>query len=124
MRETKLFLAGAWEDGDDAVVLRSPWDGEPVSRAARAGPPTLERAAVAAAKAAATTAALTAERRATILEAARADLLSRKEEVARAIVEEAGKPLSLARGEVDRVGDTLLAAAHVARFPDAAQGEY
>ena len=63
-------------------------------------------------------AALSAERRAAILEAARADLLARKEEVARAIVEEAGKPISLARGEVDRAGDTLLAAAHVARFPE------
>ncbi len=89
-----------------------------MSRVARAGPPTLERAAHAAAKAAPATAALPAERRAAILEAARTDLLSRKEEVARAIVDEAGKPLALARGEVDRAGDTLLAAAHVARFPE------
>ncbi len=118
MRETKLFLAGTWEDGDDEVVLRSPWNGSSVSRVARAGPATLERAAEAAAKAAPAIAALTAERRAAILEAARADLLGRKDEAARAIVDEAGKPLSLARGEVDRAGDTLLAAAHVARFPE------
>lgn len=118
MRETKLYLAGTWEDGDGVTEIRSPWDGIPISRVARAGPPTLERAARAAAKAAPETAALSAETRAAILEAARADLLSRKEEIVRAIVEEAGKPLSLARGEVDRAGDTLLAAAHVARFPD------
>jgi aldehyde dehydrogenase (NAD+) len=118
MRETKLFLAGTWEDGDGTAEVRSPWDGTPVSRVARAGPPTLERAVAAAKKAAPETAALTADRRAAILEAARADLLSRKEEVARAIVDEAGKPVSLARGEVDRAGDTLLAAAHVARFPE------
>lgn len=118
MRETKLFLAGSWEEGDDEVVLRSPWDATPVSRVARGGACTLERAAEAAAKAAPAVAGLGAERRATILEAARADLLGRREEVALAIVEEAGKPLSLARGEVDRAGDTLLAAAHVARFPE------
>lgn len=118
MRETKLFLAGVWEDGDDTVVVRSPWDGSPVSRVARAGPPTLDRAAEAARKAAPATAALSAEKRAAILEAARADLLLRKDEIAQAIVEEAGKPLTLARGEVDRAGDTLLAAAHVARFPE------
>lgn len=118
MREVKLFLAGAWEDGEDAVEIRAPWDGAAVSRVARGGGATLERAAEAAAKAATATASLPAERRATILEAARADLLARKEEVARAIVEEAGKPLALARGEVDRAGDTLLAAAHVARFPE------
>ena len=118
MRETKLFLAGAWEEGDAASEIRSPWDGTPVSRVGRAGPPTLRRAAEAAAKAAPAVAVLAAERRAAILEAARADLLSRKEEIARAIAEEAGKPITLARGEVDRAGDTLLAAAHVARFPE------
>lgn len=118
MRETRLFLAGTWEDGEGAAEIRSPWDGAPVSRVARAGAPTLERAAEAAAKAAPGMAALGAERRAAILEAARADLLARKEEVARSIQEEAGKPIALARGEVDRAGDTLLAAAHVARFPE------
>ena len=117
MRETKLFLAGAWEDGDESVEIRSPWDGAAVSRVARTRAATLERAAASAAAAAPATAALGAERRAAILEAARADLLSRKEEVARSIEEEAGKPITLARGEVDRAGDTLLAAAHVARFP-------
>ena len=118
MRETKLFLAGTWEDGDGVAEIRSPWDGEPVSRVARAGPPTLERAAESATKAALGMAALTAETRAVLLEAARADLLAHKEEVALAIVDEAGKPLTLARGEVDRAGDTLLAAAHVARYPE------
>lgn len=118
MRETKLFLAGVWQEGDDTVVVRSPWDGSPVSRVARAGPPTLDRAAEAALRATRAMAALGAEKRAAILESARADLLGRKEEVARAIVEEAGKPVALARGEVDRAGDTLLAAAHVARFPE------
>ncbi len=118
MRETRLFLAGVWEEGDDATVVRSPWDGSPVSRVARAGPSTLDRAAEAALGAARAMAALAAEKRAAILEAARADLLGRKEEVARAIVEEAGKPIALARGEVERAGDTLLAAAHVARFPE------
>ncbi len=117
MRETRLLLAGAWEEGDERVVVRSPWSGEPVSRVAWAGPPTLERAAAAAAKAAPEMAAFAPDRRAAILEAARADLLARKDEVAASIVDEAGKPLSLARAEVDRAGDTLLAAAHVARFP-------
>ncbi len=77
MRETKLFLAGSWEEGDGTSDLLSPWDGAPVSRVAKAGPPTLERAAEAAAKAEAEMAALPADRRAAILEAARADLLSR-----------------------------------------------
>lgn len=118
MREQKLFLAGRWEDGDGTAAVRSPWDGAVVAHVAKAGPATLGKAAEEAARAAPATASTSPEKRAAILEAARADLLARREEVARAIVEEAGKPLSLARGEVDRAGDTLLAAAHVARFPE------
>ena len=45
MREQKLFLAGSWIDGEDALVVRSPWDGSTVARVARGGPATLERAA-------------------------------------------------------------------------------
>lgn len=118
MREQKLFLAGSWSDGEDELLVRSPWDGRPVARVARGGPATLERAAESAARSAGAIAALAPERRAAILEAARADLLARKEEVAAAIVEEAGKPLTLARAEVDRAADTLLASAHVARYPE------
>jgi NAD-dependent aldehyde dehydrogenases len=92
MREQKLFLAGSWSDGEDALVVRSPWDGATVARVARGGPATLKRAAEAAERSAGAIAALPPERRAAILEAARADLLARKEEVAATIVEEAGKP--------------------------------
>lgn len=120
MREAKLFLAGAWEDGEDSFEVRSPWDGAVVSRVARGGARTLERAAETASAAASAVATLTPERRAAILEGARADLLARKEEVAAAILEEAGKPLALSRAEVERAGDTLLAAARVARFPEVA----
>ena len=118
MREQKLLLSGSWEDGEDAVVVRSPWNGREVSRVARGSVATLGRAAEAAVRAAPEIAALSPERRAAILEGARSALLERREEVVRAIVEEAGKPLSLARGEVDRAADTLLASAHVARFPE------
>jgi len=118
MREQKLFLAGSWSDGEDELVVLSPWDGRPMASVARGGPATLERAAEIAARSAGAIAALAPERRAAILEAARADLLARKEEVAAAIVEEAGKPLTLARAEVDRAADTLLASAHVARYPE------
>ncbi len=118
MREQKLFLAGSWSDGDDALVVRSPWNGSTVARVARGGAATLERAAEAATRSAGAIAVLSPERRAAILEAARADLLARKEEVAAAIVEEAGKPVVLARAEVDRAADTLLASAHVARYPE------
>ena len=119
MRAPKLFLAGRREAGGAGdLPVASPYDGHQVASVARASMAQIGEAADAAASAAKTMAALSPERRAAILEGARAALLERKEEVARILVEEAGKPITLARAEVDRAADTLLAAAHVARYPE------
>jgi len=119
MRAPKLFLAGRREAGGAGdLPVASPYDGHQVASVARASMAQIGEAAAAAASAAKTMAALSPERRAAILEGARAALLERKEEVARILVEEAGKPITLARAEVDRAADTLLAAAHVARYPE------
>jgi len=117
MRGMKLYLAGSWENGNASYEVTSPWGGRAVSRVARAGREELERAAHAAAKAAPVMAALEPARRAAILEAVAAGVLDRKEELAQVLVEEAGKPLSLARAEVDRCADTFTEAAAVARHP-------
>ena len=75
MREMKLFLAGRWEDGDGTASVRSPWDGRPSRRwRGRArprsnGPRSTRR------KRRRRRPLCTAEKRASILEAARADLL-------------------------------------------------
>ena len=119
MRAPKLFLAGRREAGGAGdLAVASPFDGTQVANVARASSAQIGEAADAAASAAKTMAALSPERRAAILEGARAALLERREEVARILVEEAGKPITLARAEVDRAGDTFLAAAHVARYPE------
>jgi acyl-CoA reductase-like NAD-dependent aldehyde dehydrogenase len=121
MRREKLLLAGQWSGGDAGTLdVRSPWDGRAVARVARAGTAQLRQAAEAAAAAAPELAALAPERRAAILEDARARLLARRETAARALADEAGKPITQARAEVDRAGDTFRAAAHVARHPEMA----
>lgn len=118
MREAKLFLAGSRESGVRTIEVLSPFDRSPVTTLDLAGPEQLEAAAEAAAKAAEPTAALSPAQRATILERARRGIDARRDELVEAIVEEAGKPLRLARVEVDRARDTLLAAADVARYPE------
>ncbi len=118
MRDLKVFLAGEWVDGDDRLEVRSPFDGRPVSTVDRGGPATLERAAQAAVMAAPVMAALAPAARGAILEHAGALLVERREELARAICEEAGKPVDLARAEADRAADTVAEAAHVARHPE------
>ena len=118
MRVRKLFLGGHWDEGAaGALAIASPFHGNQVAKVARASAAQIAAAADAATAAARTMAELSPERRASILEGARAHLLAHKEEIAALVVEEAGKPVSLARAEVDRAADTFLAAAHVARYP-------
>jgi len=118
MREQQLFLNGQWQDGDDVIMVRSPFDGREVARVARGGPDLLERAAATAARAAEATAAIPPSERGAILEGASALVLEDREELAAVISEEAGKPIRLALAEADRCADTLAEAAAVARHPE------
>jgi acyl-CoA reductase-like NAD-dependent aldehyde dehydrogenase len=62
---------------------------------------------------------LAPHRRAAILETASLEVTRRRDELARVIVEEAGKPVTLARLEAERCAETLADAARVARTPHA-----
>jgi len=117
MREHGLFVAGRWQEGAGAAPVRSPFDGREVARVARAGAPQLQSALDAAADARDTMAALPPHRRAAILERAAAELAARREELAQVMVEEAGKPVTLARIEAERCCETFAEAARVARSP-------
>ncbi|NOZ78333.1 MAG: aldehyde dehydrogenase family protein [Acidobacteria bacterium] len=117
MREMKLFLAGRWVDGEDVIEVHSPYDGRVVSRVSRGGATQLEAAAAAAGRFAPAMARMAPWKRAAILERAAALIHEQKEALAQAISEEAGKPISLARGEAGRCYDTFTEAARVARDP-------
>ena len=105
--------------GDEVVTgnwieVRSPWSGELLGRVAKAGPAEVERAIAAAAAGFEETRALPGHRRAEILRSIRDALERRKEEVARAIVAEAGKPVRFAQAEVERGLTTLRLASEEA----------
>ncbi len=118
MRKHGFFLAGVTvEDGEIFEVL-SPFDGHPVAEVVRGGPDELEWAAAAAETAAPRIAALTPAERAAVLRRAAALVSEEREDLAQSISEEAGKPITLARGEVDRCIDTLTEAATVAAHPE------
>jgi acyl-CoA reductase-like NAD-dependent aldehyde dehydrogenase len=118
MRTQQLFLAGQFTEGTDTLSVPSPFDGREVARVARGGPEVLEAAAEAAEHAALPMARLSPAGRGAILEGAAARVRERREELARVISEEAGKPILLARIEADRCADSLTEAAFVARHPE------
>jgi glyceraldehyde-3-phosphate dehydrogenase (NADP+) len=117
MRELGLFIAGGWREGDGPITVRSPFDGREVARCARAGPARLGEALDAAAAAREAVARLPLHERAAILERASAAVRERRDELAQVLVEEAGKPIALARVEAERCAETLADAARVARTP-------
>ena len=118
MREMQLFLGGRWLDGNNEMTVRSPFDGREVARVARGGPEELELAAAMAERTAVTMAELPPSERAAILEGAAALVLEHRDDLAKVISEEAGKPIGLALIEADRCTDTLTEAAAVARHPE------
>lgn len=118
MREMQLLLGGRWIDGDDSIVVRSPFDGREVSRVARGGPEILDSAAAIAERSAEIIGAVPPSERANILEGTAALVLEHRDELATSVSEEAGKPITLARIEVERCADTLTEAAAVARHPE------
>jgi glyceraldehyde-3-phosphate dehydrogenase (NADP+) len=119
MREHGIFIGGRWQTGSGAFLVHSPYDHAEVARIARAGDGELSAALDAAEGARAALAELAPHRRAVILETAGREVARRRDELAQVIVEEAGKPVTLARLEVERCAETLADAARVARTPHA-----
>ena len=95
----------------ETIEIRSPWDGSPVAIVHRAGPAEVERAIAAAVEAFEETRRLPSWRRAEVLLAIAAGIAERREELARTIALEAGKPIKTARVEVDRGAFTFTIAA-------------
>jgi glyceraldehyde-3-phosphate dehydrogenase (NADP+) len=107
----KLFIGGKWIETSEISAVINPYDGSTVGEMFQAGPPEMEHAIDAAEKAFETTRKLPSYRRAEILRKVADRLLSRKEEIARTMTLESGKPIQYTRAEVDRAVLTFSVAA-------------
>jgi acyl-CoA reductase-like NAD-dependent aldehyde dehydrogenase len=95
--------------------IRSPYDDSLVAVIHRAGPEDIETAISAAVQAFRITRRLPSWQRSDILERISASIASRREELARTISLEAGKPIKTARAEVERARFTFKVASEEAR---------
>jgi acyl-CoA reductase-like NAD-dependent aldehyde dehydrogenase len=112
--QTGFLLCGKeWTDGE-ALEVRSPWDQGLVGRVTIATRADARQAVSHASSAMRRTRALPRWKRREILEDIAAALLEQKERFAQLIVAEAGKPVRLARIEVDRAALTFKTAAEEA----------
>src|SRR5262249_38744206 len=109
------FVGGSFRTEGQALAVRSPFDGAPVAEVTLADAGTLDAAAEAAERAQPAMAALTREARAAILERGAEGGGARRDELARTLMHESGKPIAYARIEVARAVDTFRTSAAVAR---------
>ena len=97
-----FFVDGRMMDDGDVVEVHSPFDGSLVGRIRQGRREHAEAAIAAAVKAFGTTRRLPAFERQRVLRRIAEAVAARREEFARTIVQEAGKPIKAARTEVDR----------------------
>jgi acyl-CoA reductase-like NAD-dependent aldehyde dehydrogenase len=109
--EYGCFIGGRWLKTGDAIEVRSPYDDSLVAIVHRAGPQQIEQAITAATAAFQLTRQLPSWKRADMLEKISAGIAARREDFARTIALEAGKPIRTARAEVDRAIFTFKVAA-------------
>jgi acyl-CoA reductase-like NAD-dependent aldehyde dehydrogenase len=102
IRTYPFLLSGELRDAVESVEIRSPYSGDPIGRAALASPDDVSAAIDAAVAAAPAAAALPSHARAAVLQRIAGGVADRREELARLLASEAGKPLGLARTEIDR----------------------
>ncbi|HEY7637251.1 MAG TPA: aldehyde dehydrogenase family protein [Gemmatimonadales bacterium] len=101
-RTYPFLLSGELRESAESVEVRSPYSGELIGRAALACPADVAAAIDAAVAAAPAAAALPSHARAAALDRLAAGVADRREELAQLLASEAGKPLALARTEIDR----------------------
>jgi acyl-CoA reductase-like NAD-dependent aldehyde dehydrogenase len=106
-----FLLDGKWVEEGDAVEIHAPYDGSVIGRVYQGRREHAEAAITAAVKAFGTTRRLPAFERQRVLRRVAEDLAHRKEEFARTIAQEAGKPIKTARTEVERAVFTFTVAA-------------
>jgi len=109
----KLLIGGEWYETGETIDVTSPYDGSVVGRVAYGGADDARRAIDAAEQA--MRAPIPAHKRAAVLDGVAELLRERRDEFARTIAEEAGKPLTTAGMEVDRAVQTMTFSALEAR---------
>jgi glyceraldehyde-3-phosphate dehydrogenase (NADP+) len=110
-----LLIGGEWIATAATAPVVNPFTGVEIARVPMGGPAEIERALAAAVAAFAEARKTPAHRRSELLLAVAAGIERRKAEFAETIVSEAGKPITLAEGEVARAVMTFTTAAEEAR---------
>src|SRR5215470_6713302 len=121
VRTQGFYLSGKWVEEGAPIEIHSPYDGTPLAQVFQGTREHAERAIQAAVRAFGSTRRLPAFERQRVLRSIAQQITARREEFARTLALESGKPLKQARTEVERGIFTFnVAAEETTRIP----GEY
>ena len=112
---TPFLSGGSWRQGETAAAVRDPFTGKVLAEVSQAGRAAADAAVQSTADAAATMGALPSHARYHLLQKIAGSLYERREEFARLMTAEAGKPITDAKREVNRAIQTFRVAAEEAR---------
>lgn len=115
MMDYKILINGEWLKGKRRLEVRNPYNQELLGTVPEATKEQIDQAISSALKAFKITKELSAYKRSQVLEKTRDGIKARKEELARTISQESGKPIKLSRGEVERAIETFTFASQEAR---------
>src|SRR5262245_61252359 len=110
----KMYFAGAWREGTEALEVRNPFDGTIVDTVPKASLLDVEQAISSATRGALAIRSLPAFERSRILKCAAELIQRRADDLARLITLEEGKIIAEARFEVSRAVETLMLSAEEA----------
>ena len=110
-----MLIAGRWGETGTTSPIQNPFNGEVLAEVCLAGEAEVEEAIRGAVSAFAVSRRLPAHKRADALQKIADDITARKEEFARCLSAESGKPITDARREVGRAITTFTVAAEEAR---------
>jgi acyl-CoA reductase-like NAD-dependent aldehyde dehydrogenase len=114
VQRRNLFIDGHWIDEGATSEIKSPYDGSLVGVVTLASPRQIEAAIAASVRAFQVTRKLPAFKRQAILRAVSSRIQQKRDEFARIMALESGKPIKTARAEVDRAIFTFSVAAEEA----------
>jgi glyceraldehyde-3-phosphate dehydrogenase (NADP+) len=109
-----MLIDGLWQESDDIMEVVNPFNNQTVANVCRAGADHAEQALSAADRARPVMASLPSYRKAEILRKVSEKISARKEEIARNITLENGKPINESRGETERAALTFMIASEEA----------
>lgn len=102
-----LLIGGTWEQSDEVMDVINPYNNQSIAKVCRALPEHAERALHSAHKARPVMSALPSHQKAEILRKVAESIQANREELARTITLENGKPVQESRSEVDRAALTF-----------------